>query len=126
MLGVYLQILEFVLTFHARLESVGLIYSLSRVVVVHILKLLTVEKFQTSNTRKKIGYLYQGVYVAMGSMDFILIKHNGNYKMEKPAIYMYKKKPNTLSSCLQNRNKIYSCYDFRCFVEIYSESFHAL
>lgn len=26
-LGVYLQILEFVLTFHARLESVGLIYT---------------------------------------------------------------------------------------------------
>lgn len=56
--------------------------------MVHILKLLTVEKFQTSNTRKKIGYLYQGVYVAMGSMDFILIKHNGNYKMEKPTIYL--------------------------------------
>lgn len=63
------------------------LHSLSRVVVVHILKLLTVEKFQTSNTRKKIGYLYQGVYVAMDSMDFILIKHNGNYKMEKPTIY---------------------------------------
>lgn len=60
--------------------------------MVHILKLLTVEKFQTSNTRKKIGYLYQGVYVAMGSMDFILIKRNGNYKMEKPRIL--KKKPN--------------------------------
>lgn len=63
------------------------LHSLPRVVVVHILKLLTVEKFQTSNTRKKIGYLYQGVNVAMGSMDFILIKHNGNYKMEKPTIY---------------------------------------
>lgn len=67
------------------------LHSLSRVVVVHILKLLTVEKFQTSNTRKKIGYLYQGVCVAMGSLDFILIKHNGNYKMEKPAIYIFKK-----------------------------------
>lgn len=121
MLGVYLQILEFVLTFHARLESVGLIYTVyPGYSCGTYIKTLNGWEISNFKHQEKIGYLYQGVYVAMGSKVFILFKRNGNYKMEKPRIL----KHHPLSSCLQNKNKVYSCYMiFNVLIDIFEVIF---